>query len=122
LFTIIVETQFKAKHSVTMHDGVKEPEHEHFWAVSAEVNSGKLNSNGMALDFALLKSKITEITSKLAGSFLNDISYFQEKGPTAENVAIYIFEQLEPVLPADVRLASVSISEQVGCIAKYHKD
>lgn len=120
MFTISIEMQFKASHSVTLSH--EEPEHEHFWAVSAEVSTDKLNANGVAVDFALLKSKITDITSKLTGAILNDIDYFREKGPTAESVAVYIFERLEPTLPNGARLESVGVSEQVGCCAKYSKD
>jgi len=65
------------------------------------------------------RKTITDITSKLGGASINDIDYFREKGPTAENVATYIFQRLEPNLPDGVRLESVSVSEQVGCSAKY---
>jgi 6-pyruvoyl tetrahydropterin synthase/QueD family protein len=122
LFTITIETQFKASHSVALADGPGEPQHEHFWAVSVEVATGKLNSSGVIMDFAQLKSKLTEITSKLGGASLNDIDYFRKNRPTAESVAVYIFQRLEPVLPNDVRLESVAVSEQVGCMAKYRKD
>jgi 6-pyruvoyltetrahydropterin/6-carboxytetrahydropterin synthase len=122
LFTVSVETQFKAGHSVALPDGSKEPEHEHFWAVSVEVSSDKLNGNGVVMDFARLKSELTGITSKLGGGSLNDVDYFREHGPSAENVAVYIFQRLEPNLPDGVRLESVSVSEQVGCSAKYSAD
>ena len=122
MFTISIETQFKAGHSVALPDGSREPEHEHFWAVLVEVSSDKLDGRGMAIDFAQLKARLTDITSKLGGASINDIDYFREKGPTAENVATYIFQRLEPNLPDGVRLASVSVSEQVGCTAKYSAD
>jgi len=122
VFTISIETQFKAGHSVALPDGSREPEHEHFWAVLVEVSSDKLDGRGMAIDFAQLKARLTDITSKLGGASINDIDYFREKGPTAENVATYIFQRLEPNLPDGVRLASVSVSEQVGCTAKYSAD
>jgi 6-pyruvoyl-tetrahydropterin synthase len=122
VFTISVETQFKASHSVSAQGGAQEPEHEHFWAVSVEVGADKLDGNGIAVDFAYLKAKIADITSHLAGVVLNDIDYFREKGPTAESVAMYIFERLEPKLSPNLRLEGVTISEQVGCSARYSKD
>lgn len=122
MFTISIETQFKAKHSIALPDGSREPEHEHFWAVSMEVAADKLNSNGVVMDFAPLKAKLAAVTSKLADVSLNDIDYFRENGSTSENVAVYVFRQLEPKLPAEVRLKTISVSEQVGCSAKYSKD
>ncbi|MFH1371332.1 MAG: 6-carboxytetrahydropterin synthase [Planctomycetota bacterium] len=122
MFRITVETQFKASHSVALPDGSGEPEHEHFWAVSVEVATDKLDKRGMAVDFALLNTRLGDITSPLGGALLNDVDYFREKGPTAENVALYVFQKLEPNLPSGVRLQSVTISEQIGCSARYAKD
>ena len=121
MFTISVETQFKASHSVGLSRNSTEPEHEHFWAVTVEVSTEKLESNGVAMDFAQVKSKITEITSQLAGASLNQIDYFRIKSPTAECVALYVFERLEPILPKTVKLDGVTVSEQVGCSARYSK-
>jgi 6-pyruvoyltetrahydropterin/6-carboxytetrahydropterin synthase len=121
LFTITIETQFKASHSVTLPDGSREPEHEHFWAVSVEVVTDKLDGRGMAIDFARLKARLGDVTSKLSGDLLNDVDYFREKGPTAENVAVYVFDKLEQNLPTGVRLEAVTVSEQIGCSARYCK-
>ena len=121
MFTVSVETQFKASHSVKVLQDSLEPEHEHFWAVTVEVSSEKLDGNGVAMDFAQLKARINEITSQLAGATLNDLDYFRQKSPTAECVAVYIFERLESNLPQGVRLGGVTVSEQVGCSARYHK-
>ena len=122
MFGITIETQFKASHSVSLSDGTVEPEHEHFWAVSAEVAADKLDSRGMAVDFAVLKSRVDSVTSKLGGALLNDVDYFRQRGPTAENVAAYVFEELKSNLPGDVRLKGVTVSEQVGCSARYTED
>ena len=121
MFTITIEIQFKASHSVTMHEGTSEPEHEHFWAVAVEVGAEKLNDRGMAVDFAKLKAKINEITSQLSGGSLNDIEYFKKSHATAESVAEYIYNRIESQMPSGVRLEGVTVSEQVGCSAKYYK-
>jgi 6-pyruvoyltetrahydropterin/6-carboxytetrahydropterin synthase len=121
VFTVTIETQFKASHSVTTLDGTSEPEHEHFWAVAVEVEAQKINDRGMALDFAKLKAKINDITSQLSGGSLNDVEYFKKTHATAESVAEYIYNRIEAELPAGVRLEGVTVSEQVGCSAKYHK-
>ncbi len=122
MFTITIDKQFKAIHSVALPNGAKEPEHEHFWAVSAEVSADKLDNRGMVIDFAHVNARLNDITSQLSGEVLNDIDYFRESGSTAENVAMYIFNKLEPNLPDGVRLQSVTVSEQVGCSARYSKD
>ncbi len=121
MFTIGVETQFKAWHSVPLPDGTKEPEHEHFWAVDVEVSSDLPDNNGMVMEFAQLKSRVTEITSNLHETVLNETDYFRSKCPSAENVAVYIYDRLEPTMPKNILLKSVKVSEQVGCWAIYSK-
>jgi len=122
LFTITIETQFKASHGVALPNGSREPQHEHFWAVSVEVSTDKLDKRGMAIDFSHLKSRLTGITSQLGGALLNDVDYFRENGPTAENVAAYVYNKLEPNLPTGVRLEGITVSEQIGCSARYSQD
>jgi 6-pyruvoyltetrahydropterin/6-carboxytetrahydropterin synthase len=121
LFTVTIEVQFKASHSILAQDGAGEPEHEHFWAVAVEVGAPNLNDRGMAVDFAKLKAKLNDITSQLSGGSLNDVEYFRKRHATAESVAEYIYNRIEAELPAGVRLEGVTVSEQVGCSAKYHK-
>jgi 6-pyruvoyltetrahydropterin/6-carboxytetrahydropterin synthase len=122
LFTIGIETQFKAWHSIPLPDGTKEPEHEHFWAVEAEVCGNAIAEGGVVINFAQLKSRLTNILSALNETVLNESNYFKDKCPSAENVAVYIFDRLGPTLPDNVRLKSIRVSEQVGCWASYNKE
>jgi 6-pyruvoyl-tetrahydropterin synthase len=122
LFTVGVETQFKASHSMPLPDGTKGPEHEHFWAVEAEVCSDTPAEGGVIIYFAQVKSRLTNVISALNETVLDDAECFQGKVASAENVAAYIFEHLEPVLPQGVRLKSISVSEQVGCWGTYSKE
>ncbi len=122
LFTVGIETQFKAWHSIPSPDGTKEPEHEHFWAVEAEVCSEATNKDGVVIHFAQLKSRLTNVLSTLNETVLNESDYFKDKCPSAENVAVYIFDRLEPTMPDNVRLKSIRVSEQVGCWALYSKE
>jgi 6-pyruvoyltetrahydropterin/6-carboxytetrahydropterin synthase len=122
LFTVGIETQFKAWHSIPLPDGTKEPEHEHFWAVEVEVCGEALNKGGVVINFAQLKSRLTNVLSALNETVLNESDYFKDKCPSAENVAVYIFDRFEPTLATDnVRLKSIRVSEQVGCWAIYSK-
>jgi 6-pyruvoyltetrahydropterin/6-carboxytetrahydropterin synthase len=122
VFIVGIETQFKAWHSIPLADGIKEPEHEHFWAVEAEVCSESAADGGVVINFAQLRSRLTNVTATLSDSVLNEMEYFHEKCPSAENVAVYIFDRLEPTLPKNIQLKSIRVSEQVGCWAIYSKD
>lgn len=122
MFTVGVEAQFKAWHSIPLPDGTKEPEHEHFWAVEVEVCGEAPDNGGVLINFALLRSRLEDVTATLNETVLNEADYFREKFPSAENVAVYIFDRLEPTLPKNVRIKGIKVSEQVGCWAIYSKE
>ena len=121
MFEISVETHFNASHELILHDGLKEPKHNHNWSITAIISSEKLNNIGIVMDFHAIKKMLNKITARFENKSLNDFDYFRHNNPSAENVAKYIFEQLEPQLPKNVKLAAIGIIEEPGCKAKYYK-
>jgi len=119
MFTISVETSFWASHQLVLREGSKEPMHHHNWLVSAGVSSDKLNSMAVVMDFQELKAMVDDIVSEFDNVALNEISYFRQNNPSAENVARYIYEKLRAKLPKGVRLQSISVVEEPGCSAKF---
>lgn len=104
-----------------MGDGSKEPAHNHNWAVVAEVSSEALDDAGIIMDFCRLEEMIDEIVGEFDNVRLERIGYFRRNNPSAENVARYVYEKLEPQLPDDVKLALVRVVEDRGCSAKFSK-
>ncbi len=130
MFTVNVETHFRASHQLTLPDGSKEPLHHHDWAVTAEVSSDKLNSMGFVMDFRWLKTAVNKTIAEFDNTPLDSIDYFQpspseglgrQNNSSAENVAKYIFDKLEPKLPDGVKLRSIRVVEEPGCSAKFGK-
>ncbi|MBN2456327.1 MAG: 6-carboxytetrahydropterin synthase [Sedimentisphaerales bacterium] len=119
MFTISVETHFKASHQLTLTDGSKEPLHSHDWLVIADVCSNKLNRMGLVMDFGRLKTAINGVTADLEKAPLESIDYFRENSSSAEAIAKYIYERLEPELPAGITLEAVRVFEEPGCSAKF---
>ncbi len=121
MFEISVETHFYADHELALTDGLKEPCHSHDWVVTASVSGKKLNNIGIVMNFHKLRELLENITSKLNGKILNNVEYFRKNNPSAENVAKYIFEKLEPELSENVKLEYISVVEEPLCTAKYSK-
>ena len=119
MFTISVETHFRASHQLALPDGSKEPVHHHNWLVTADVSSDKLNSMGLVMDFNQLKALIDKTIATFDNRALDRISYFQQNNPSAENVAKYIYEKLRIKLPKGVELRNIRVVEQQGCSAKF---
>jgi 6-pyruvoyltetrahydropterin/6-carboxytetrahydropterin synthase len=121
MFTIAVEIHFQASHQITLPDGSKEPLHRHDWITTVEVSSEKLNEIGLVMDFERLRKRIEKIVAPFENTALESHDYFRKTNSSAENVAKFIFEQLEPTIPPDLKLESVRVVEKPGCSAKYRK-
>lgn len=122
MFSISVETHFRASHRLTLPDGSKEPEHFHNWMVSADVSSGKLNRMGLVMDFGRLKKMLDGIVAQFQDVALEKAVFFQQNNSSTENVAKYIYGELRDKLPKDVRLLGVTVAEEPGCSAGFTAD
>ena len=127
MFTVSVETHFWASHQLVTttsacadkRGGSKESVHNHNWSVTADVSSGKLDNMAVVMDFQKLKAMVDNIVAEFDNRVLNEISYFQQNSPSAENVAKYIYEKLRIKLPKDLKLQSIRVVEEQGCSAKF---
>ena len=121
MFTISVETCFWASHQLTMPDGSKEATHHHNWLVRAEVSTEKLNSSGFVMDFLSLRKTLDSIVAQFDNTSLEKTDYFEQNNASAENVAKYIYEKLEPQLPEGLKVQSIHVMEGSNCSAKVSK-
>lgn len=123
MFTASIETTFSASHQLTLAGGKKEDLHEHNWTVQCVVGAEKLNKIGVVIDFNELMEKLEDITAPFKGVVLETSPCFKNKvlNVSAENMAKYIFDSLEPMLPQDTTLRFVEVEEASGCRAKYNK-
>jgi 6-pyruvoyltetrahydropterin/6-carboxytetrahydropterin synthase len=121
MFTVSVETHFGASHQLALPDGSKESLHHHDWVVTANLSSDKLDSMGFVMDFCRLKAVVDKTIAEFDNVPLDSIDYFRRNNSSAENVAKYIFDKLEPKLPGGVELRSIRVVEEPGCSAKFSK-
>ena len=119
MWTVSVETHFWASHQLTLPDGSKEPAHSHNFSVTADVGTEKMTDMGLVMDFRRLKAILDNIVADFDNVALDEIDYFKQNNPTAENVAKYIYEKLQPILPRDVKLEAIRVIEEPGCSAKF---
>lgn len=64
--------------------------HGHNWIIDVYLRSETLNANGMVMDFTEIKRRIID---RLDHRVLNDVIPYN---PTAENLARFICDQLQP--------------------------
>lgn len=121
MFKVTVQTSFWASHQLTLAEGEKEPVHSHNWKVKAEVSGEKVNHLGLLIDFNKLKQLIDNITKPFTNQLLENSEYFRNRNTTAEIIAKYIFEKLQPQLPEHLTLECISVTEGEGCTGKFLK-
>ncbi len=91
-FAIEVSSSFTAKH---WHDKtLNEAAHPHNFRFTVTL-SGPLNAEGYIADFREVDQKLKAVSAILEGQILNDIVPV----PTAENVAAFIFAEIQKSYP-----------------------
>lgn len=92
---IVKEFTFDAAHRLLNYNGPCANLHGHTYKLQV-VLSGPVQKNGMVIDFVDLKKVVMErVISKLDHKFINKII----RQPTAENISIWVWKQLEESLP-----------------------
>jgi 6-pyruvoyltetrahydropterin/6-carboxytetrahydropterin synthase len=124
MFELRVEHSFPAGHALRDYDGKCANVHGHNYRVQAVVRGGRLNPAGLLLDFGDLKKELRAICEEMDHQFLNDLPAFAERNPSAENMALHVYERLEEALrgrlsAAGAALAEVSVQETDTAWAVY---
>ncbi len=121
MFRITVADRFAAAHQLRGYKGQCERLHGHNWQVEVTVEGEELSGNGILLDFSLLKKALSGVLKGLDHSFLNELSYFQERNPTSEHLAYLIFCEMRQALRAypGVRVREVTVWESDRARATY---
>jgi len=124
MFEITVEKTFAAGHFLRGYHGKCEKPHGHNYRVKLIVRGEKLDQIGLLYDFSELKAMLREIAERLDHEMMNDVPPFDEWNPSAENMALYFYQETERRLrerrPENgARVASVTVWETDTTTATY---
>jgi len=108
------EFTFDAAHNLTEYHGKCEHLHGHTYRIAVVVK-GEPDKESMVIDFCELSSVVKErVINVLDHSYINDIL----PQPTAENIAIWIWKQLEQAVMRDnCKLEIVEVWETASSCA-----
>lgn len=119
MYSIEVKTHFSSAHKLINYPGVCCNLHGHNYKIEVEVKGSRLNKIGIVYDFKELKEKVEEIIGRFDHAYLNEVPPFDKINPTSENIAKYIYDELEKNLPKYVKVARVSVSESEASRVNY---
>ncbi len=112
MIDIFIKTHFSGGHHLRDYPGNCEHPHGHNWKVKVQVRAHKLDELGMGIDFKTLKKHVNLVIDDLDHCNLNDHPAFQDRNPSSEHIAMFIFDQLQGELTTDrYELHSVQVRE-----------
>jgi 6-pyruvoyltetrahydropterin/6-carboxytetrahydropterin synthase len=120
MYELTVTSYFSGAHRLRYLHGKCEELHGHNWKVEVSITSGKLNQEGVVMDFTILKGKVEKVLKSFDHTYLNDLPYFSGQEPSSENIARYIFDKLKVELKSfPVKMTKVSAWESENSCATY---
>ncbi len=112
MFDIFIKTHFAGAHHLREYPGNCEKPHGHNWKVQVTVRATELDELGMGIDFKILKQQVNEVVDQLDHRDLNEHPAFLNQNPSSEHIAVFLFDQLKPILSHDrYSLYSIMIRE-----------
>ena len=113
---------FSASHELPYHDGACKNLHGHNYKLEVMVKAPTVvldeadSTRGMVIDFGVLKGIVNKhIINKLDHRHLNDIFM----NPTAENMVIWMYNEIEMNLPVGVNVQRIKLWETENCFAVW---
>ena len=123
MYYLKICTSFAAAHNLINYAGDCENLHGHNWKIEVTVAAKELDKSGLGIDFKILKKETKQLLGLLDHKYLNDLKPFADKSPSSENIARFLFEELEKSLNNDnIRVDNVNVWESDNACACYRRD
>lgn len=123
MFEVTIIKSFSAAHLLAEIGGKCEELHGHNFKVEVTVGASRLTSEGILIDFRLVKKWLKEILDEMDHQHLNDLPFFAGKNPSSENIAHYIYEEmLVRIKETKVKMLHVKIWESENAAVTYSEE
>lgn len=121
MYEVVIIRRFSAAHKLRNYNGKCENLHGHNYKIELAVKGNSL-TNGMLIDFSLLKQKLDEIITTIDHKYLNEIKPFTDIEPSAELIAEYIYNSILHDISTNVKVSFVKVWESDDNYATYIPD
>jgi len=123
VYEIYVQDHFSAAHALRGYNGNCSKVHGHNWIIEIFVQCRQLNSIGIGIDFRDVKESVKKILKRVDHTHLNDLDIFSDTNPTSENIARFLYKELEANLNTPyIKVSRVKVSETPGCGSSYWEE
>lgn len=125
MYEVSAKFSISSAHYLNNYEGKCKRLHGHNWKVTVYLKGEELDPLGMLVDFTVLKGFFKTIEAQLDHNCLNEIEFFKQKNPTAENISEFIYTSMEELLGQsgidNARVDRVSVYETENCEAVFYR-
>lgn len=122
MYEVTVRSSFAAAHNLRQYHGRCEALHGHNYKVEVAVRGPSLREGGMLLDFGQLKAYLKEILEGLDHKYLNEVPPFDREEPSCENIARYLWKELQRRLPSGLKVHRVTVWESEDTSSTFYPE
>ena len=123
MYEVKIVTQFAAAHRLENFNGKCESLHGHNWKVEVFLGGKDLDAAGLLMDFGVVKARTKEVLEEIDHKYLNELAAFQDRNPSSENLACYLYGRLAGIFTDDrVKVRRVNVWESDTSCASYYQD
>jgi len=123
MFEVTIIKSFSAAHLLAEIGGKCEELHGHNFKVEVTVGAPDLNTEGILIDFRLVKKWLKDILDEMDHQHLNDLPFFKGRNPSSENIAYYVYKEMQAMVKeAEVRVLQVKVWESENAAVTYKGD
>jgi 6-pyruvoyltetrahydropterin/6-carboxytetrahydropterin synthase len=120
MYEVTIIKSFSAAHLLAEIGGKCEELHGHNFKVEVTIGAPTLNSEGIAIDFRLVKKWLKDILDQMDHQHLNELPFFQGKNPSSENIAHCIYTAIQPMAKKqNVKVQRVKVWESENAAVTY---
>lgn len=123
MYEVTIIKSFSAAHLLSEIGGKCEELHGHNFKVEVTVGAPELNSEGILIDFRLVKKWLKDILDQMDHQHLNDLPFFKDKNPSSENIACFLYREMQnKVAESGVKMMRVKVWESETAAVTYRED
>jgi len=112
MYKLNVTSHFASAHKLVGYEGLCKNLHGHNWKVRVGIECKNTDDIGMTIDFGDVKKALNDIMEVLDHSYLNDLAPFKTENPTSENIAKFIYKEMQKKIEVeDCQVADVEVWE-----------
>ncbi len=120
MFEVSIIKSFSAAHLLAEIGGKCEELHGHNFKVEVTVGAPELNSEGILIDFRMVKKWLKDILDRMDHQHLNNLPFFAGQNPSSENLAYYIYQEMQDsIQKSGVKMVRVKVWESENASVTY---